>query len=68
MIADTFSRVSPLPPKAADIKAVNCNVENELSVNIPASKTKMEEFQDSTGKDINLQELVKIVHKGWPSE
>ena len=28
----------------------------------------MEEFQDSTSKDITLQELVKFVHKGWPRE
>ena len=68
VIADALSRVSPLPPKAADIKAINCIAENELSVNIPASKTKMEEFQDSTSKDITLQELAKTVHKGWPSE
>ena len=68
VIADALSRVSPLPPKAADIKAFNCIAENELSVNIPASKTKMEEFQDSTSKDVTLQELAKIVHRGWPSE
>ena len=68
VIADALSRVSPLPPKAADIKAFNCIAENELSVNIPASKTKMEEFQDSTSKDITLQELAKLVHRRWPSE
>ena len=68
VIADALSRVSPLPPKAADIKAINCIAENELSVNIPASKTKIEEFQDSTCRDITLQELAKIVHKGWPRE
>ena len=68
VIADALSRVSPLPPKAVDIKAINCIAENELSVNIPASKTKVEEFQDSTCRDITLQELAKIVHKGWPKE
>ena len=46
VIADALSRVLLLPPKAADIKAINCIAENKLSVNIPASKTKMEEFQD----------------------
>ena len=56
VIADALSRVSPLPPKVTDIKAINCIPENELSVNIPASKTKMEEFQDSTCRDIILQE------------
>ena len=50
---------STLPPKATDIKAINCIAENELSVNIPASKTKMEEFQESTCRDIILQELAK---------
>ena len=64
VIADALSRVSPLPPKAVDIKAINCIAENELSVNIPVSKTKVEEFQDSTCRDITLQELAKIVHKG----
>ena len=68
VIADTLSRVSLLPPKATDIKAINCITKNELSVNIPASRTKMEEFQDSTYRDIILQELAKTVHKGWPSE
>ena len=68
IIADVLSRVLPLPPKAVDIKAINCIVKNELSVNIPASKTKMEEFQDLTYRDITLQELAKIVHKGWPRE
>ena len=68
VIADALSRVSPLPPKAADVKTMNCIAENELSVNIPASKTKMEEFQDSTSKDITLCELAKMVHKGWPRE
>ena len=63
VIADVLSRVSPLPPKAEDIKAINCIVKNELSVNIPASKTKMEEFQDLTYRDITLQELAKTVHK-----
>ena len=66
--ADALSRVSPLPPKAVDIKAINYIAENELSVNIPASKMKVEEFQDSTCRDITLQELAKIVHKGWPKE
>ena len=55
--------VSPLPPKVTDIKAINCIAENELSVNIPASKTKMEEFQDSIYRDIILQE-----YKGWSRE
>ena len=59
---------APLPPKATDIKAINCIAENELSVNIPAPKTKMKEFQDSTCRDIILQELAKTVHKGWPRE
>ena len=68
VIADALSRVSPVPRKAVDIKAINCIAENELSVNIPASKTKVEEFQDSTCRDITLQELAKIVHKGWPKE
>ena len=68
VIADALSRVSPLPLKAVDIKAINCIAENELSVNIPASKTKVEEFQDSTCRDITLQELAKIVHKGWPKK
>ena len=68
IFADALSRVFPLPPKAADIKAIHCIAENELSVNIPASKTKMEEFQNSTYRDITLQELTKTVHKGWPRE
>ena len=68
IIADALSRVSLLPPKATDIKAINCIAENKLSVNIPASKTKMEEFQDSTCRDIILQELAKTVHKEWPRE
>ena len=68
IIGDALSRVLPLPPKASDIKAINCIAENELSDNIPASKTKMEEFQDSTYRDITLQELSKTVHKGWPRE
>ena len=63
VIADALYRVSPLPPKAADIKAINCIARNEISINILASKTKMEEFQDSTSKDITMYELVKIVHK-----
>ena len=65
VIADALSRVSPLPPKAKDIKAINCIAGNEVSVNIPASKTK---FQESTCRDIILQELAKTVHKGWPRE
>ena len=68
VIADALSRVSPLPLKAVDIKAINCIAENEMSVNIPASKTKVEEFQDSTCRDITLQELAKVVHKGWLKE
>ena len=68
VIADALSRVSPLPPKATNIKAINCIAENELSVIVPVSKTKMEEFQDSTSKDTTLQELAKLVHKGWPKE
>ena len=48
VIVDVLSRVSPLPPKAVDIKAINCIAENEMSVNIPASKMKVEEFHDST--------------------
>ena len=63
IIAGTLSRVSLLPPKVTDIKVISCIAENELSVNIPASKTKMEEFQDSTCRDIILQE-----YKGWPRE
>ena len=63
IIADALSRVLPLSPKVTDIKAINCIAENKLSVNIPASKTKMEEFQDSTCRDIILQE-----YKGWPRE
>ena len=55
--------VSPLPPQVTDIKAINCIAENELSVNIPASKTKMEELQDSIYRDIILQE-----YKGWSRE
>ena len=55
VIADALSRVSPLPPKVTDIKAINCFAENEMSVNILESKTKMEEFQDSTCRDIILQ-------------
>ena len=68
MIADSLSRVSPLPPKIADGKTMNCIAENELSINIPASKTKMDKFQDSTSKDITLCELAKMVHKEWPRE
>ena len=68
VITDALSRESSLPPKVADIKAINCIAKNELSINIPASKTRMEEFQDSTSKDIALQELAKTVHKGSPSE
>ena len=49
----------PLPPKATDIKAINCIAENK-------PKTKMKEFQDSTCREIILQELAKTVHKGWP--
>ena len=56
IIADALFRVSPLPLKVTDIRAINCIAENEMSVNIPASKTKMEEFQDSTYRDIILQE------------
>ena len=63
MIAGALSGVSPLLPKVTDIKTINCIAENELSVNIPASKNKMEEFQDSTCRDIILQE-----DKGWPRE
>ena len=63
IIADALSRVSPLPPKVTDIKAINCIAENKMSVNIPASKTKMEEFQDLTCRDIILQE-----YKGWLRE
>ena len=68
IIADALSRVLLLPPKATDIKAINCIAENKLSVNIPASKTKMEEFQDSTCRNTILQELAKTVHKEWPRE
>ena len=68
VIADALSRVSPLPPKPFDVKTMNCIAENELSVNIPASKTKLEEFQCSTSNDITLQELARHVHKGWPKE
>ena len=68
VIADALSRVSPLPPKSTDVKTMNCIAENELSVNIPASRTKMEEFQHHTCSDITLQELAKYVHKGWPKE
>ena len=68
VIVDALSRVSILPPKAADIKAINCIAENELSVNVPASNTKMEEFQDFTSKDVTLQELAKFMHKIWPRE
>ena len=68
VIADAFSRVSPLLPKATDIKAINCITENKLSANIPTSKNKMKEFQESTCRDIILQELAKTVHKGWPRE
>ena len=63
VIAGALSRVSPVPPKVTDIKAINCIAENKLSVNIPASKTKMEEFQGSTCRDIILQE-----YKEWPRE
>ena len=56
VIADALSRVSPLPPKVTDIKTIDCIAEDEMSLNIPASKTKMEEFQDSTCRDIILQE------------
>ena len=68
VIADALSRVSPLPPKPTDVKAMNCIAENELSVNIPASQTKMEEFQHYTNSDTTLQEPGKYVHKGWPRE
>ena len=68
VIADALSRVSPLPPKVTDVKTMNCIAENELSINIPASKTKMEEFQHHTSNDITLQELAKQVHRGWPRE
>ena len=63
IITDALSRVSPLPPKVTNIKAINCIAENKLPVNIPASNTKMEKFQDSTCRDIILQE-----YKGWPRE
>ena len=68
VIADALSRVSPLPPKPTDVKAMNCIAENELSVNIPASQTKMEEFQHYTNSDTTLQALAKYIHKGWPRE
>ena len=68
VIADALSRVSPLPPKPTDVKAMNCIAEYELLVNIPASQTKMEEFQHYTNSDTTLQELAKYVHKGWPRE
>ena len=60
VIADALSQLSP---KFTDIKAINCIAENKLSVNILESKTKMEEFQDSTYRDIILEE-----YKGWPRE
>ena len=60
IIADALSL---LPPKFTDIKAINCIAKNELSVNIPVSKIKMEEFQDSTCRDIILEE-----YKGWSRE
>ena len=47
---------------------MNCIAENELTINIPASKTKMEEFQHHTSNDITLQELARHVHRGWPRE
>ena len=62
-IADALSRVSPLPPKVTNIRAINCIAENKLSVNIPESETKMEDFQNSTCREIILQE-----YKGWPRE
>ena len=58
VIADALSKVSPLPPQVIDIKAINCIAENEMSVNIPTSKTKME---DSTCRDIILQEYKRMV-------
>ena len=58
VIADALSRVSPLPPKFTDIKAINY-----IAVNILVSKTKTEEFQDSSCRDIILQK-----YKGWPRE
>ena len=67
VIADALSRVSPLPPKPTNVKTMNAIAENELSINIPASKTKMEEFQHCT-LHTTLQELAKYVHKGWPKE
>ena len=45
------------------MKTINYIARNELSVNIPALKTNIEEFQDSTSKGITLLELTKIVHK-----
>ena len=68
MIADALSRVSPLAPKDTDVKSINCTASNELTINIPATTTRLQDFQDSIQKDNTLTRLAEFVHKGWPSE
>ena len=66
VIADVLSRVSPLPFKSTDIKTVNCIASNELSVNVPATPTRLQEYQNSTQNDPTLQLLTQYTHQGWP--
>ena len=66
VIAHALSRVSPLPFKSTDIKTVNCIASNELSVNVPATPTRLQEYQNSTQNDPTLQLLTQYTHQGWP--
>ena len=66
VITDVLSRVSPLPFKSTDIKTVNCIASNELTVNIPATPTRLQEYQNSTQNDPTLQLLMQYTYQGWP--
>ena len=66
VIADVLSRVSPLPFKSTDIKTVNCIASNELSLNVPATPTRLQEYQNSTQNNPTLQLLTQHTHQGWP--
>ena len=51
-----------------NVKFINYIASNELTVNILATTTRLQEFQDSTQKDNTLTRLAEFVHKGWPNE
>ena len=70
LIADAFSRVTPLKPESQDYVTSLTNIEkipvHHITQIALASPEGLQEICKATSKDPALKLLAKIVHEGWP--